>query len=50
MLEALKQLGCRIEGGRIHMAMLATIIAGFWSLMSGNVVLMAMTALCVPVG
>ena len=42
--------GCRIEGGRIHMAMLATIIAGFWSLMSGTVVVMALAAIGIPAG
>ena len=42
--------GCRIEGGRIHMAMLATIIAGFWSLMSGTVVVMVLAAIGIPAG
>ena len=39
-----------IEGGRMHMAMLATIIAGFWSLMSGTVVVMALAAIGIPAG
>jgi len=42
--------GCRIEGGRLHMAMLATIIAGFWSLMSGTVVVMVLAAIGIPAG
>ncbi len=42
--------GRRIEGRRIRMVMLATVIAGFWSLMSGTVVVMALTAFGVPVG
>ena len=42
--------GRRIEGGRFDMAMLATIIAGFWSLMSGTVVVMALAAIGIPAG
>jgi hypothetical protein len=37
--------GCRIEHRNFVFAMLATIIAGFWSLMSGTVVVMALAAL-----
>ena len=36
--------GRRIERRRIEFVMLATILAGFWSLMSGTVVVMAFTA------
>ena len=36
--------GRRIEGRQFHFVMLATIIAGFWSLMSGTVVAMAFNA------
>jgi hypothetical protein len=37
--------GRRIEGRRVELVMLATIIAGFWSLMSGTVVTTAFVAL-----
>ena len=36
--------GCRIEDRGFSVAMIATIVAGGWSLMSGTVVLMALTA------
>src|SRR5437588_153897 len=36
--------GCRIEGRGFSMAMVATLVAGGWSLMSGTAVLMAFTA------
>ena len=36
--------GRRIENRRFQFVMLATIIAGFWSLMSGTVVVMAFNA------
>jgi hypothetical protein len=36
--------GRRIERRRIEFVMLATILAGFWSLMSGTVVVTAFTA------
>ena len=36
--------GQRIEGRRFEFVMLATIIAGFWSLLSGTVVVAAFTA------
>lgn len=36
--------GCRVERRKFVFAMLATIIAGFWSLMSGTVVVMALEA------
>ena len=36
--------GRRAEGRRFEMVMLATMIAGFWSLMSGTVVVMAFGA------
>jgi len=42
--------GSEIEGRPIPMVMLATIISGVWSLMSGTVVVMALNALWVPVG
>ena len=42
--------GHRIMGGPIHMVMLATVIAGLWSLMSGTVVVMALGAVGFPVG
>ena len=34
-----------IEGGRLWVVMWATIVAGFWSLMSGTVAVAALTAL-----
>ncbi|HMK81136.1 MAG TPA: hypothetical protein VK438_15880 [Xanthobacteraceae bacterium] len=37
--------GRRIERRRIEFVMLATILAGFWSLMSGTVVVTAFSAL-----
>jgi hypothetical protein len=37
--------GRRIERRRFQFVMLATIIAGFWSLMSGTVVVMALQAI-----
>ena len=37
--------GARIERRPIQFVMLATILAGFWSLMSGTVVLMVLHAL-----
>ena len=40
--------GCRIEGRGFSVAMAATLIAGGWSLMSGTVVLMALTAFGAP--
>jgi len=36
--------GRRIEGRRFELVMLATMLAGFWSLMSGTVVVTAFTA------
>src|SRR6266849_9371297 len=42
--------GCRIEGRDFSMVMVATIIAGCWSLMSGTVVVMALTSLGIPAG
>ena len=36
--------GRRIEGRQFQFVMMATIIAGFWSLMSGTVVVMAFNA------
>jgi hypothetical protein len=42
--------GSEIEGRSIQMVMIATIIAGIWSLMSGTVVVMALHALSVSVG
>jgi len=36
--------GRRIEGRRFDLVMLATMIAGFWSLLSGTVVVAAFTA------
>jgi hypothetical protein len=42
--------GRRIEGRGFSMVMVATIIAGCWSLMSGTVVVMALTSLGVPAG
>lgn len=38
-------LGCRVERGNFVPAMIATVLAGFWSLMSGTVVVMALQAL-----
>jgi hypothetical protein len=37
--------GRRIEGRRIELVMVATVIAGLWSLMSGTVVVLALQAL-----
>lgn len=37
--------GRRVEGRRAEFVMIATVIAGFWSLMSGTVVVMALQAL-----
>jgi Family of unknown function (DUF6949) len=37
--------GRRIEGRRAQIVMLATLIAGLWSLMSGTVVVLALQAL-----
>ena len=37
--------GRRIEGRRAEIVMLATIIAGLWSLMSGTVVVLALQTL-----
>ncbi|HTP93344.1 MAG TPA: hypothetical protein VMJ52_16490 [Xanthobacteraceae bacterium] len=37
--------GVRIEGRRFEMVMIATVIAGIWSLMSGTVVVLALQAL-----
>jgi len=42
--------GHRIEGRGFSMVMAATIIAGGWSLMSGTVVVMALSSLGMPVG
>jgi hypothetical protein len=40
--------GSHIEGRGFSMVMVATIIAGGWSLLSGTVVVMALTAFGVP--
>lgn len=40
--------GCRVEGRRFEFAMVATIVAGFWSLMSGTIVVMMLHALGFP--
>jgi len=37
--------GRRIEGRRAEIVMVATVIAGFWSLLSGNVVVLALQVL-----
>jgi hypothetical protein len=37
--------GRRIERRRIHFVMIATVIAGLWSLMSGTVVVLALQSL-----
>jgi hypothetical protein len=42
--------GRRIEGRGFSMVMIATIIAGCWSLMSGTVVVMALGSLGIPAG
>ena len=42
--------GCRIEGRAFGMVMAATILAGGWSLMSGTVVVMALTAVGLAAG
>ena len=38
-------LGCRVERSNFVPAMIATVISGFWSLMSGTVVIMGLQAL-----
>jgi len=42
--------GRMIEGRRFSMVMVSTIVAGCWSLLSGTVVVMALSALGVPAG
>jgi O-antigen/teichoic acid export membrane protein len=42
--------GRRREDRNANVVMLATIIAGIWSLMSGTVVVTALTALGIPAG
>jgi hypothetical protein len=42
--------GRRIEGRGFSMVMIATIIAGCWSLMSGTVVVLALGSLGIPAG
>jgi len=42
--------GRRIEGRGFSMVMVSTIIAGGWSLMSGTVVMMALTSLGIHAG
>ena len=37
--------GCTIEGRPVEFVMVATVVAGLWSLMSGTVVVMALQAL-----
>jgi hypothetical protein len=37
--------GRRLEGRRVEVVMVATVIAGLWSLMSGTVVVLALQAL-----
>jgi hypothetical protein len=37
--------GRRIEGRRVEVVMVATVVAGIWSLMSGTVVVLALQAL-----
>ena len=37
--------GCRLEGRPVEFVMVATVVAGLWSLMSGTVVVMALQAL-----
>lgn len=38
-------VGARVEGRRFQFVFLATLIAGFWSLMSGTVVVLSLQAL-----
>jgi hypothetical protein len=38
-------LGSQLEGGNFTLVMAATVIACFWSLMSGSVVMMALNSL-----
>jgi Family of unknown function (DUF6949) len=42
--------GRRLEDRDISTVMLATVIAGFWSLMSGTVVVMALSVVGIPAG
>jgi len=42
--------GRRIENRGFSMVMIATIVAGCWSLMSGTVVVMALSSLGIPAG
>ena len=37
--------GCRIEGRRLEFVMLATVLAGVWSMMSGTAVVMVLRGL-----
>jgi hypothetical protein len=37
--------GCRLEGRPTEFVMVATVVAGLWSLMSGTVVVMALQAI-----
>ena len=37
--------GCKIEGRSMQLVMIATVIAGLWSMMSGTVALMAFEAI-----
>jgi hypothetical protein len=37
--------GCRLEGRPVEFVMVAAVVAGLWSLMSGTVVVMAVQAL-----
>jgi hypothetical protein len=37
--------GCRLEGRPVEFVMVASVVAGLWSLMSGTVVVMALQAL-----
>jgi hypothetical protein len=49
-MRARRIAGPESEGRRIRVVMLATIIAGFWSLVSGTIVVMALVAVGIPAG
>ena len=42
--------GAQIERRRFEFVMMATVLSGFWSLMSGTVVVMALSVVGIPAG
>ena len=47
-IRAMRRSG--VEGRRLDVAVVATAVAGIWSLVSGTIVVMSLTALAVPAG